>query len=470
MRHLNVAKILSTTLLTSALLAASACGGGSKKAATSPSGGSGDEAAAAPSKSGGNASAAPPRAISKDARNDFDSAAKYFADQEKAGWSSGSCKDAAGKFSSVVSDHKDLVEAQYMVGLSYQRCGMLNDAANAYNAALKIKPTHAQSMSNLGEIAYEQGKLDQAKAQWKKAIDAYGKLVAARTSLASLALDEMRKTKDAAAWGKLEEDARGNLSAALAVDNDNIKAYTLYALVYMEGRQKNKNRLDLAKLLLDEAKKRNDNFAPLKNAFGLYYLYRGNLSLALEQFQAAVTLDPKFVEARMNVGMTTLGFRKWDVAKDQFNKVLELNPKNYDAMIGLGVALRGLKDFDGAEAQYKKAAALDPKRGEAIFNLGVLYKDFRASKQADMRASQATYRTARDYFKDFLTKSDIGDDDKTEAKNNIADCEKVVTQLDEAIKNQAANPPPPPAAKPGAAAAAAPAAAPATAPAAAPAK
>src|SRR5678815_2581258 len=217
-------------------------------------------------------------------------------------------------------------------------------------------------------------------------------------------LEQMRKlTAWSAEWKKNEEDARFNLSNVLGVDSENVKAYTLYGLVYMEGWQKNKNRLDLAKLLLDEAKKRNEKFAPLQNAYGLYYMHRNALSEALTHFQAAVELDGKFAEARMNVGLTTLGFRKYDVAKEQFSKVLDLSPKNYDAMIGLGIALRGLKQFEDAEAQYKKAQQLDSKHPEAYYNLAVLLKDFRATKQ-DPKESIATYRQAQSYFKQFIEK------------------------------------------------------------------
>src|SRR5205807_1975908 len=100
---------------------------------------------------------------------------------------------------------------------------------------------------------------------------------------------------------------------------------------------------------------------------------------------AAVEADPKFVEARMNVGLTTVNFRKYDTAKEQFSKVLELTGnKNYDAFIGLGLALRGSGDFPGAEEQYNKAMKLDSNRGEAYYNLGVLYKDFKANKAGDL--------------------------------------------------------------------------------------
>jgi tetratricopeptide (TPR) repeat protein len=385
---------------------------------------------------------APKREVSKDARSDFGSAYNAFAAIDKGGrWSEAECRQMAERFGAVLREHKDIIEAQYMMGLSYHRCGLTEDAEREYQKAIKAK-NHAQSLSNLGEIYYKANKIDAAKQYWESALKSNSKLVAAHNNLASLQLEQLRETRDGAAWKKLEAEIQLHLSSALAVDNNSVKAYTLYGLLYMEGRERNKNRLDLAKLLLDEGEKRNANYAPLKNARGIYFLYRNNLSEALKQFTGAVELDPKFIEARLNVGFTTLGFRNYDTAKEQFSKVLDLDKNNYKARIGLGIALRGRGDMDGAEAEYKKAKDLDPKRGEAFFNLGVLYKDFRASKQSDLRASQQAYRTARDYFKEFLSKQG-SEADRNEAKGNVSDCEKLIAQLEEFIKIQQSQPPAP---------------------------
>ncbi len=387
------------------------------------------------------------REISTDARKDYEAAMAFFVQNDKGAWNESSCKGAADRFQSVARSHSQLVEAQFMVGLSFHRCNLVKDAEAAYQAASRMKgdPTKiAMALSNLGEIYYRAGKVDGAKQYWESAVKANGKLVAARINLATLELDQMRKIGDKdSKWKALEEDARFNLSNVLGVDSDNVAAYTVYGLIYMEGFKKNKNRLDLAKLLLDEGKKRNEKYAPLQNAYGLLYMHRGALSLALTNFQSAVELDPKFAEARQNVGLTTLGFRNYEVAKEQFSKVLELQPKNYDAMIGLGAALRGLKDLDGAEAQYKKAKDLDPRRGEAFYNLGVLYKDFRASKQDDLKASLGTYNTAKDYFRQFQDKT--GDEaDKAEAKEQVTVIDKTTAQIQNFIKAQANMPPQPP--------------------------
>ncbi len=387
---------------------------------------------------------APKIEISKDARKDYQEALKFFQGQDKTGWNESACKESAERFESVAKGQADFTAAQFMVGLSFHRCGMLKDAEAAYQATTNMKggdpAKKAMALSNLGEIYYRAGKTQPAMDYWKKALDANGKLIGARINLASQQLEEMRRIGDKdAKWKQLEADARFNLSNVLGVDSDSVAAYTVYGLIYMEGWKKNKNRLDLAKLLLDEGKKRTEKYAPLQNAYGLMYMHRGALSLALQHFQAAVEIDPRFAEARMNVGLTTLGFRNYEVAKEQFTKVIELQPKNYHAYIGLGAALRGLKDLDGAEAQYKKAKDLDPKRGEAYYNLGVLYKDFRASKQEDLKASLGTYSTAKDYFRQFLDKQ--GDEpDKAEAKEQITLIEKTSKQINVFLEQQAKMP------------------------------
>jgi Tfp pilus assembly protein PilF len=264
-----------------------------------------------PTGTGGGDSTGPSRVVSKDAAADFAAAADYFTKQEAAGWTSSSCETAAKKFAGVADDHRTIIEARYMQGLSYHRCNMAAPAEAAYQATIKADPNYAMAESNLGELYFAAGKRDAAKQYWDSAVKKMPKLTGARINLASLLLEDMRTTTDATKWAALDEEARKHLSSSLAVDNENVRAYTVYALVYMEGRAKNKNRLDLAKVMIDEGLKRSDKFAPLKNAFGLWYMTKNNLTAALTQFQAAVSLDPKFVEARMNVGLINLGVRKF---------------------------------------------------------------------------------------------------------------------------------------------------------------
>ena len=379
------------------------------------------------------------RKVSKDAVKDFAKAVAFYKAKATEGWTGENCRAAGKKFANVASDHTKMVEARFNAGLAYHNCQLIDDAEKQYEEALKLHSSHAQSLSNLGEIAFTRGKVDQAKRQWEKAVAADSKLVAARNNLAWLLLQDLRATSNKTAWKNLEKQARDHLSSVLAVDNENVKAYVLYGLVYMEGSERNKNRLDLAKLLLDEAAKRDEKYPALYNARGLLFMRHKNLGLALATFQKAVALKPDFTEAHMNVGNITLGFRKYDTAAAEFSKVLELQPNNYDAHIGLGVAQRGLGDLDKAEASYLAARKIDAQKGAAHFNLGVLYKDFRANKATGLKDAQTAYKEARKNFRQFLSKPGATADDKKEAEVNVKDCDKLIKQLEDVMKLQAAD-------------------------------
>lgn len=389
----------------------------------------------------------PDRAVSTEAKADFGQAVAYFQEQEKAAWKSDTCQIAADKFQSIASDHDKLVEAWFNAGVAYQKCGMNKEAEGMYKKAIGINPAHAPSLANLGEIYYRGGNDTVGRQYFEQAIKADAQVTAARNNLAWVLYTKIHRAASDAERKKYEDDALGNLSRVLAVDNDNIVAYTIMALIFMEGFEKNKSRLDMANLLLEEGKKRNDKFAPLYNARGLYYLKKANVGKALEQFRQAVSLDGDFVEARMNLAQIVLSFRKYEEAEQNFRHVLKLQSKNYEATNGLGVALRGLKKIDDAERSYNDAIQISAERGDAYYNLGLLWKDFRTN-DADMGKNKAAYRKAKDYFQRYLAKSDAVGERRQDAQDNIEDCDKYVTALEQAIQLQEATPPAPPAPPP----------------------
>ena len=381
----------------------------------------------------------PEREISRDARTDYEGALAYFKEQESAGWTQNSCDDAADKFNDVAGAHDSLMEARYMAALSYHRCNMDEKAEKAYQRVLDKNREHALSMSNLGEIYFRKGQVDKARNQWEGAVKADSKIVAAHNNLAWLHILEMRRTGKRKAWNEIEAKARLHLSSSLAVDSEQVKTYVLYGLLYLEGYRRNPNRLDLAKLLLDEGAKRDKNYAPLYNARGLLQMARNNQGEALANFLRAVELDGSFVEARLNVGNITLGFRKYDEAEQQFQNAIQLDPASYDAHLGYGIAKRGMGDFDAAESSYQKAIDLDSSRPEAYFNLGVLYKDFRANRVTELSESKQAYQTAREYFQKYVSNPNASESGKREAQDNMADCNKIIKQLEEIIAASAAS-------------------------------
>jgi Tfp pilus assembly protein PilF len=412
------------------------------------------------------------RKVTKEATADFNAAVAFYNDKAKDGLTNDECIAAAKKFEDVADEHDKIVEAWFNAGVAYQQCGMTKEAEAEYQKALKINPAHAPSLVNLGEIYYRGGNERVGQQYFEQANKADGTVGGAYVNLAWMQYDKMRAASSDAEKAKWEKEALFNLKNALAVDNDNVVARVLMAMVYMEGSDKNKNRLDIAQLLLDGVLKNkptlkdnasddekkiyakdmaryesNARYPLLYNALGLVYMKRNAIGKALTYFRKAVELDPDFVEARLNLGFTVLGFRKYEDAGQSFEAVLKQQPKNYDAKIGLGVALRGQRKIDEAETAYKEAMALNKDRGDAYFNLGVLWKDFRTN-DPDQKKNREAYRTAKNFFKDFLTKGDAKGDKKKDAQDYVEDCDKAIATLDQVINQMENAPPPEPAAAP----------------------
>jgi Tfp pilus assembly protein PilF len=406
------------------------------------------------------------RQVTKEATNDFKAAVAFYEDKAKDGLTNDECVASAKKFEDVADSHDKLVEAWFNAGVAYQKCGMTKEAEAEYQKALKINPAHAPSLVNLGEIYYRGGNERVGQQYFEQAMKADGTVGGSYVNLAWIQYDKMRDASSDAEKAKWEKEALFNLKNALAVDNDNVVARVLMAMVYMEGSDKNKNRLDIAQMLLDGVLKNkptlkdnasddekkayakdmaryesNARYPLLYNALGLLYMKRNSIGKALTYFRKAVELDPEFVEARLNLGFTVLGFRKYEDAATAFEGVLKQQPKNYDAKIGMGVALRGERKIDEAETAYKEAMQLNKDRGDAYFNLGVLWKDFRTN-DADQKKNREAYRTAKGYFRDYLTKADAKGDKKKDAQDYIEDCDKAIATLDQVI-NQMENAPPP---------------------------
>jgi tetratricopeptide (TPR) repeat protein len=402
------------------------------------------------------------RKVTNEAKSDFAGAVKYFQDAAKDGWTNDECTSAAKKFMDVASEHDKMVEAYYNAGVSYQMCNDMTHAREQYEKALKINPSHAPSLANIGEIVLRGNDTEKAKSYFEAAVKADAQITAARNNLAWLLYEKLRLTdarKDDDGFKKIETEALGHLQRVLAVDNDNVVAYTIMALIFMEGSEKNKNRLDVANLLLERGKEKKEDYAPLHNAKGLLALRKADIAKALKGFERAAELDKKMLEPRINLAQIVLSFRKYDDAEKYFREVLALNPApetKYDATVGLGVALRGQGsvlrskgDLTGgdakiaeAEKQYKAAIALDGKRGDAYFNMGLLWNDYKTNNDK-LEKNKEAYLQAKKYFQDFVSKNDGTADTLAEAKDRIEDCDKYVKILDQAIAAQNAPPPAP---------------------------
>jgi tetratricopeptide (TPR) repeat protein len=103
---------------------------------------------------------------------------------------------------------------------------------------------------------------------------------------------------------------------------------------------------------------------------GLTSYREKKLDDAMNYFQKAIDLDPKYAPAYSGLGDVFRAQRKYDEAMRYYKKAIELDPKNAMAYAGMGDSYYYTKNLDEAIKYYEKAIALDPKYAPAFSALG----------------------------------------------------------------------------------------------------
>ena len=82
--------------------------------------------------------------------------------------------------------------------------------------------------------------------------------------------------------------------------------------------------------------------------------------------------NPKDADALNQLGILYRATHQFKEAESYFEKSLAINPKNVDARVDLASCLYYSGDVDGALAQLNKALTYDPKHPGALMNIGII--------------------------------------------------------------------------------------------------
>lgn len=88
---------------------------------------------------------------------------------------------------------------------------------------------------------------------------------------------------------------------------------------------------------------------------------------------AVVKAQPKFVEARTNLGIVLFRLGRYARAEEEFKRVIADDPNNTVAYNYLGIVYRINGQFPQSKAMYTQALSINPNYANAQLNLGILY-------------------------------------------------------------------------------------------------
>ncbi|WP_367849715.1 tetratricopeptide repeat protein [Rhodoferax sp. WC2427] len=151
------------------------------------------------------------------------------------------------------------------------------------------------------------------------------------------------------------EAASELFNEVLAVDEHNAAAlYSLAVIVMQAG--------DAAGALALSARglQHNPQFAPLHYVHGAVLQALDRRDEALQSFDAALALQPDYVEALLNSGVLLRNMFRHQEALERFNRVVTIDPNHVTALGNFGILLTEFKQSEQAIKAFERLLALAP--------------------------------------------------------------------------------------------------------------
>ena len=110
-------------------------------------------------------------------------------------------------------------------------------------------------------------------------------------------------------------------------------------------------------------------YALALNNLGVARFHAGRDDLAVDAFRQALTVEPAFVKARLNLALLLLKRKEHALCLEAYRQVLRLETEHPVAWNGVGLVLAGMRQFEDARNAFGRAIDARPDYAEAHYNL-----------------------------------------------------------------------------------------------------
>src|SRR5690242_4727324 len=223
----------------------------------------------------------------------------------------------AGNFAAAESEFKIILAESYLLlGRVYSAEGKYQPAVDALKTATSIRTDSTEGLVDLSIAYFHVGEFEKAIEPLQRAIAADAKNAGAHHMLG----------KTYFMMGEFEKAANELQTALKLSPNDYDAEYTL-GLAYLKQKDVPK-----AKALYGRMVERLGNRPALRVLVGRAYRETGFLAESIEEFKAAIALDPHFPRVHYYLGLTYLykdGAARIGDATEEFKIELSANPDEY---------------------------------------------------------------------------------------------------------------------------------------------
>ncbi len=283
--------------------------------------------------------------------------------------SAGSGSRPYGRIESLIREAIDEdpanADAWFNLGVIQMEQGDEQAAISSWEQAGEVDSTYARGLANIGYVQLQRGQTDAAVATFERCLERRETEPGCNINLSLL-----YRTGEVGVSGDVDTAAIEKLRLALGGDGRNAEAYANIARIYHE-----QGRLELARLVCENAMILGIDEAVLHNRLGLIALDQEDVITAYAEFRRAVAADADYLDAWLNIGAMALSFRDYEASLEAFDVVLAARPDDHEVRLSYGAALRGLDQYEAAEAEYRQVLEASPGNLGALYNMAVLYQE-----------------------------------------------------------------------------------------------
>jgi tetratricopeptide (TPR) repeat protein len=316
----------------------------------------------------------------------------------------------------------DLVDDLYQQGLKLHKSGNVELAYQVYTLVLNANPEHSMANHNMGALAVDNGKVQEALPFFEAALEANADVAQFWVSYIDALINVERIADAQAVFGQAKSNgAKGDGFDKLEQRLNEAGQEPLKGKqVASEPQLKQPNILDTLKLdqAISLAKKKAKDGSPeeakriyqdiltkfpknkrasdgLKGLVGrpvgkaskvqeppqaqtqaLINLYsQGQLQQALQEAGTLVQQFPQSAILFNIQGAVLKGLGQLDASVEAYNKALTIKPDNAEAYNNMGVTLKDQGKLEEAIEAYNKALTIKPDNAEAYLNMGVVLQE-----------------------------------------------------------------------------------------------
>ena len=279
----------------------------------------------------------------------------------------GKLQDAITSLRGVVADDATSPQAHYYLAMAFWQNGDLGQARNALLDSLKISQS-VPTLQALTQLSFAQG--DAADAQ------TYAQEIVQKAPANQEAHQLLAETL--ARQGKLQP-AEQQVLAAEKLGPDEAIIHINLGQIYAAEK-----KWPEAQKEFELAVRLNSNSAVALGQLTDFLMARNQSAQALARVQQFVATNPSDPEGHVILGSVNLQLKNYSVAQTEFERAIQIDPKNVQAYMRLAKVADAQGQTDLAIAHYQKALDLQPKfpaLATAIGNLYLTKQDFETARK-----------------------------------------------------------------------------------------